>query len=68
MRNVSLERVHQTNFLGAIVDEKLSFKGYIDTLSKKLSNAIGAIERVRFFSPDSVVIFFYIFLLFVIVY
>ena len=55
MRNVSLERVDQTKFLGVIVDKNLSFKGHVDTLCKKLSSAIGAIKRVRFFLPDSVV-------------
>ena len=55
MRNVSLERVDQTKLLGVIVDKNLSFKGHVDTLCKKLSSAIGAIKRVRFFLPDSVV-------------
>ena len=45
MRNVSLERIDQTIFLGVIVDKKLSFKCHVDTLSKKLSSATGAIKK-----------------------
>ena len=45
MRIVSLESFDQTKFLGVIDDEKLSFKGPVDRLSKKLSSAIGAIKR-----------------------
>ena len=52
MCNVSLERVHQTNFLGGNVDKKLSFKGYVDTMSKKFSNAIEAIKSVKILLPD----------------
>ena len=34
--NVHLERVHQTTFLNIIVDNKLSFKGFVGILSEKL--------------------------------
>ena len=53
MRNVSFERLDQTKFLGVIVDENLSFKGHVDTLSKKLSSAIREIKRFIFFSCSS---------------
>ena len=43
MRNVSMERVDHTKFLGVIVDKKLGFKGHFDTLS-----AIGATKAVKF--------------------
>ena len=59
MRIVSLKRVDQTKFSGVIVDKKLSFKGHVDTLSKKSSSVIGAIKRVKFFLPDSVVFFLF---------
>ena len=49
MHNVSLERVNKTKFLGVIVDEKLSFKGHVDTLSRKLSSAIGAKKKSKIF-------------------
>ena len=56
-----IERIDATKFLGIILDRKLGFKGHVDTLSKKLSCAIVAIKKVRFFLPYFVLEFLYFF-------
>lgn len=39
--NVSLDRVTSTKFLGVIIDERLTWKKHIDTISKTISRNIG---------------------------
>ena len=62
MRNAPLEHVNETKVPGIIVDNKLSFKGPVDTLRKKMFSAIGAMKRAGFFLPDSVanILYFYL--------
>ena len=44
----------QTNtakFLGVLIDSKLSWKSYIEYITKKVAKSIGIIKRVRNFLP-----------------
>lgn len=44
---VSLKRVHETNFLGIILDDKLTWKSHIDHICKKVSRTIGLLTKAR---------------------
>ena len=43
-----IKRVLKTDYLGLIIDEKLSWVDYVSTLTKKISSAVAAIENVNF--------------------
>ena len=43
-----IKRVLKTDYLGLIIDGKLSWVDYISTLTKKISSAVGAIKNVNF--------------------
>ena len=45
-----IKRVLKTDYLGLIIDEKLSWVDYVSTLTKKISSAVAAIKRK--FSPS----------------
>ena len=47
INGVSIKRVHETKFLGVIIDDKLSWKPHADYLHKKLKSACGIISRLR---------------------
>ena len=55
IRNNPLVKVTESKFLGVIIDNRLSFKAHVNKLCKKVSSAIGAIKRVRFFIPKSII-------------
>ena len=42
-----LSRVSQVKFLGTIIDDKLTWRPYIDYISKKLSKAIAIMYRIK---------------------
>ena len=46
VENNVIERVTHTNFLGVIIDEKLSWQNHISTLEKKIAKNIGIMYRV----------------------
>ena len=46
-----IKRVLKTDYLGLIIDEKLSWVDYVSTLTKKISSAVVAIKK-RKFSPS----------------
>ena len=43
-----IKRVLKTDYLGLIIDEKLSWVDYVSTLTKKISSAVAAIKNVNF--------------------
>ena len=49
--NVSLERVNSTKFLGVIIDENLTWKNHIDTVSKTISRNIGMLTKMKHYVP-----------------
>ena len=49
--NVSLERVNSTKFLGVIIDENLTWKNHIDTISKTISRNIGMLTKMKHYVP-----------------
>ena len=59
--HVHLERVDQTKLLCIIIDNNSSSICHVDTLSEKLASARGAIKKVKFFIPESVVKILYFF-------
>ena len=55
IRNIPLIKVTASKFLGVIIDSPLSFKAHVYKLCKRVSSAIGALKRVRFFIHKSIV-------------
>ena len=55
IRNNPLVKVTESKFLGVINDNRLSFKAHASKMCKKVSSAIGAIKRVSFFIPKSII-------------
>ena len=43
-----IKRVLKTDYLGLIIDEKLSWVNCVSTLTKKISSAMAAIKNVNF--------------------
>ena len=54
-----ISQVSEFNFLGIIFDEFLSWKSHINSLTTKLTRAIGVINRLKHFLPISVLKFIY---------
>ena len=50
-RNVILEHKNCIKFLGLLVDESLSWKGHIHTLTTKISKTVGLIAKLRHIDP-----------------
>ena len=47
----TIPRVNSTNFLGLIIDHKLNWDPHINHVSKKVSMAIGILNKVKSFLP-----------------
>ena len=54
-----IKRVLRTDYLGLIIDDKLSWEEYIKILSKKISSAIAAIKNVNFLPQETLVTLYY---------
>ena len=54
-----LPRANTTKFLGVHIDEKLTWKNHIDTISIKVSKAIGAINRIKNIVPYNILLSLY---------
>ena len=52
--NTVLDRVSHTKFLGVLIDENLTWKYYIDCVSKTLSRNIGIMNKLKYFVPDRI--------------
>ena len=52
IRGVEVSRVPSAKFLGITLDNQLNFKTHVDTLRKKVSRNIGAINRISYYIPN----------------
>ena len=52
--NVSLNRVSSTKFLGVVIDENLTWKNHIDTISKTISRNIGMLTKLKHYVPEHI--------------
>ena len=43
-----IKRVLKTDYLGLIIDEKLSWVDYVSRLTKKISSAVAAVKNINF--------------------
>ena len=48
---ITLERETVTKFLGVIIDENVTWKAHINTISTKISKSIGILYRARLIIP-----------------
>ena len=48
-----INQVHETKFLGVIIDDKLSWKPHVQSLNRKLRSACGRIYRIKKCLPES---------------
>jgi len=48
---VDIDCVNQANFLGITIDNNLTFKSHVDSISKKISKSIGMINRISNIVP-----------------
>ena len=51
VKNVAIDRVSHTKFLGVVIDEKLNWKYHIDHIRKKLSKCTGILIKARKYLP-----------------
>ena len=47
INNIQIEQTNNTKFLGIIIDNKLTWKPYIDTLKRKLSKTIAILYKMK---------------------
>jgi hypothetical protein len=51
---ISLTRVNKTKFLGVIIDENLSFKYHIESVSNNISCNVGIMHKLKHFIPKRI--------------
>ena len=51
-KNVALEHKNCIKFLGLLIDENLSWKNHIHTLTTKISKTVGLLAKVRHIVPN----------------
>ena len=56
---ITIRRVYKSKCLVLIVDDKLSWKDYIDLISSKIRRNIGVMKRVREYIPGEILLFLY---------
>ena len=50
-----IRRVHRTDYIGLVIDEKLSWEEYIKSLCKKISSAVTAIRHVNYLPQNTLI-------------
>ena len=55
----NINQVHETKFLGVMVDDKLSWACHINYISKKVSKGIGILYKARKYLPKSCLVTLY---------
>ena len=55
----NINQVHETKFLGVMVDDKLSWASHINYISKKVSKGIGILYKARKYLPKSCLVTLY---------
>ena len=58
-RNVNLERKDCIKYLGVLIDENLSWKNHINSVTTKISKTVGLIAKLRHFVPCRILINIY---------
>ena len=59
INNTPIERVHEFNFLGIILDECLTWKSHVQKISSKISVTIGILNRLKRFVPSPILLCIY---------
>jgi hypothetical protein len=59
LNNSAITRVHQTKFLGVIIDSKLTWQHHIMHIKNKISKIIGILHRVRRVLPTKALVTLY---------
>ena len=59
MNNSIITRVRATEFLGVIIDEKLTWKDHISLVRSKLAKTVGIVYRVRYLLNRSALFILY---------
>ena len=54
-----IKRVHRTDYIGLVMDEKLSWEEYIKPLCKKISSAVTAIRHVNYLPQNTLITLHY---------
>ena len=57
--NASLERVNKTKFLGIIIDENLTWKYHVDSLTKTLPRNCFVLNRLKHYIPERILLTLY---------
>ena len=52
--DVALDGVNSTKFLGAIINENLTWKKHIDAISKTISGNAGKLTKLKHYVPDNI--------------
>ena len=50
-----IKRVHRTDYIGLVIDEKVSWEEYIKSLCKKISSAVTAIRHVNYLPQNTLI-------------
>ena len=50
-----IKRIHWTDYIGLVIDEKLSWEEYIKSLCKKISSAVTAIRHVNYLPQNTLI-------------
>ena len=59
LNNVNIECVTNFDFLGVVIDKKLSWHGHIDKISLKLSRCVGILNKLKRFLPQHILLTIY---------
>ena len=56
-----VKRVYRTDYIGLVIDEKLSWEEYIKSLCKKISSAVTAIRHVNYLPQNTLITLYHSF-------
>ncbi len=59
INDIAISKVHSTKFLGATIDDKLSWSNHITTVSKVISRNTGVLSKLRSLLPSTTLFFFF---------
>ena len=54
-----IKRVHRTDYIGLVIDEKLSWEEYIKSLCKNISSAVTDIRHVNYLPQNTLIILYH---------
>jgi hypothetical protein len=57
--NTPVEIVDHFNFLGIVIDKHMNFKAHVDKICIKISRAIGVMNKLKNFLPESILLTLY---------